>query len=142
MNLSRKARGLAPLCWLLATALSVSVAAAQSAPSGAAEELSDAQTVSTARDIQGMSVWDRKNELLGEVGDVILDQNTAELRLVVISHGGFLGIGSKDVAIEWAEIDYDAGARLLRTRSLTADDLKDRAPYQSDKGGVSIDDVQ
>ena len=89
-----------------------------------------------------MSVWDHKNELLGEVNDVILDRSTSRLRLVVISQGGFLGIGGKDIAIEWTEIDYDPRARLLRTHRLTAEDLEQREPYRSDKAGVSIEDVQ
>lgn len=117
---------------------------AQQAP---AAPLSSAQgagssDLETARTIQGMSLWDRKNELLGEVNDVVLDRNTSKLRLVVVTQGGFLGIGQKDVAIEWREIDYDPRARLLRTRKLTADDLEQREPYEADRGGVSIDDWQ
>ncbi|NIA67496.1 PRC-barrel domain containing protein [Pelagibius litoralis] len=96
----------------------------------------------TAREIQGMSLWDRKNELLGEVDDVVLDKATSKLRFVVIAQGGFLGIGRKDVAINWGELDYDPRARLLRTRKLTADDLEAREPYEGDSNGISIDDWQ
>ncbi len=114
---------------------------APAAPVSSAQgvESSDLQT---ARTIQGMSLWDRKNELLGEVNDVVMDRNTSKLRLVVVTQGGFLGIGQKDVAIEWREIDYDPRARLLRTRKLTADDLEQREPYEADRGDISIDDWQ
>ena len=76
-----------------------------------------------------------------QVDDVILDRRTSKLRLVVVSHGGFLGIGGKPVAIEWRELEYDAGARLLRTRKLTADELAERQPYETDQSGVSIGDL-
>lgn len=135
MSLLRPGRAALYLACLLTISLHATSAASQSAPT-------EASDLSTARDIQGMSVWDHKNELLGEVDDVILDRSTSKLRLVVISQGGFLGIGGKDIAIEWAEIDYDPQARLLRTHRLTAEDLEGRAPYRSDKAGVSIEDVQ
>ena len=112
-----------------------------SAPAASPANQSGSADVSTARDIQGMSIWDRDNELLGEVDDVILDRRTSKLRLVVVSHGGFLGIGGKPVAIEWRELEYDAGARLLRTRKLTADELAERQPYETDQSGVSIGDL-
>ncbi len=115
--------------------------AAESAPATSLASPSNSADVSTARDIQGMSIWDRDNELLGEVDDVILDRRTSKLRLVVVSHGGFLGIGGKPVAIEWRELEYDAGARLLRTRKLTADELAERQPYETDQSGVSIGDL-
>ena len=114
---------------------------AESAPATSPANQSGSADVSTARDIQGMSIWDRDNELLGEVDDVILDKRTSKLRLVVVSHGGFLGIGGKPVAIEWRELEYDAGARLLRTRKLTADELAERQPYETDQSGVSIGDL-
>lgn len=145
MSLLRPGRAAFHLACLLAVSLHATNAASQSAPvepSLSAPSASGSPDLSTARDIQGMSVWDHKNELLGEVDDVILDRSTSKLRLVVISQGGFLGIGGKEVAIEWAEIDYDPQARLLRTHRLTAEDLEERAPYRSDKAGVSIDDVQ
>ena len=84
----------------------------------------ESAAVLTAKAIQGLNLWDRDSELLGEVDDVILDRETSRLRMVVISLGGFLGIGSKAIAIDWTEIDYDPRARLLRTRRLTAEDLK------------------
>ncbi|HIC82251.1 MAG TPA: PRC-barrel domain containing protein [Kiloniellaceae bacterium] len=126
---------------LLAVSLQAGAAAAQSAPTELPASQADSPDVSTARDIQGMSIWDRDNELLGEVDDVILDRRTSKLRLVLVSQGGFLGIGGKPVAIEWRELEYDAGARLLRTRKLTADELAERQPYETDQSGVSIGDL-
>lgn len=107
------------------------------APDGISKLTED---LTTAREIQGMSLWDRENALLGEVTDVILDKQTSRLRLVLMSQGGFLGIGTKDVAIDWREIEYDPQARLLRTRKLTEEDLKEREPYQARQTDISITD--
>ncbi len=145
MSLLRPGRAALHLACLLTISLHATSGASQSAPADSSLSApipSEKSDLSTARDIRGMSIWDHKNELLGEVDDVILDRSTSKLRLVVISQGGFLGIGGKDIAIEWAEIDYDPQARLLRTHRLTAEDLEGRAPYRSDKAGVSIEDVQ
>ncbi len=111
------------------------------APATSPANPADSPDVTTARDIKGMSIWDRDNELLGEVDDVILDRRTTKLRLVLVSQGGFLGIGGKPVAIEWRELEYDAGARLLRTRKLTAEEVAERRPYETDQSGVSIGDL-
>ena len=134
---------------LLAVSLQGGSADAQSAPATPSAQTpstspanqADSPDVTTARDIQGMSIWDRDNELLGEVDDVILDRRTTKLRLVLVSQGGFLGIGGKPVAIEWRELEYDPGARLLRTRKLTADEVAERQPYETDQSGVSIGDL-
>ena len=89
-----------------------------------------------------MSLWDRENALLGEVADVILDRRTSQLRLILVSQGGFLGFGTKDVAIDWREIEYDPQARLLRTRKLTEEDLREREPYEARQTDISISDWQ
>ena len=94
--------------------------------------------IATAKAIQGLSLWDPNSKLLGEVDDVILDRETSQLRMIVISLGGILGIGGKDIAIDWTEIDYNPQARLLRTRNLTAEDLESQTPFDPDSNGVSI----
>ncbi|WP_299619739.1 PRC-barrel domain-containing protein [Pelagibius sp.] len=130
-------------CCLLSLLLHPSLAAAQEQPAApsTAEDISKLTAdVTTAREIQGMSLWDRENALLGEVADVILDKRTSRLRLVLVSQGGFLGIGTKDVAIDWREIEYDPQARLLRTRKLTEEDLKEREPYEARQTDISISD--
>lgn len=127
---------------LLTALLLPALAIGQEPSTAPAQTLQDSEkedsVISTAKAIQGLSLWDRNSKLLGEVNDVILDREASQLRMIVISLGGFLGIGSKDIAIDWTEIDYDPRARLLRTRKLTAEDLENQAPFDPDSQGVSI----
>jgi sporulation protein YlmC with PRC-barrel domain len=74
-------------------------------------------------------------ETIGDVNDLVLSPE-GQIEAIVIGVGGFLGIGEKDVAvdystIEWAERDGDRWIVI----SATAEQLKelpafDRAPYQ------------
>ncbi len=55
-------------------------------------------------------------EAIGDVNDFVLDQN-GEIGAVVVGVGGFLGIGQKSVAINWADLelaqDMDGNNRLI-----------------------------
>jgi sporulation protein YlmC with PRC-barrel domain len=51
----------------------------------------------------GKSVVNADNESIGEVNDLITDQN-GKITAVLIGAGGFLGIGEKDVAIRFDDI--------------------------------------
>lgn len=48
------------------------------------------------------------NETIGEVEDVVIDRN-GNLVGVIVSVGGFLGIGDKDVALDWDHVDLAPG---------------------------------
>ncbi len=48
------------------------------------------------------------NETIGEVEDIIIDQD-GNLVGVIVSVGGFLGIGEKDVALDWDHVDLVPG---------------------------------
>lgn len=47
---------------------------------------------------------------IGDINDVIVDAEAGTLKAVVIGVGGFLGIGEKQIAVPWdqLEINYDA----------------------------------
>jgi sporulation protein YlmC with PRC-barrel domain len=76
---------------------------AEAAPSGAPflgkQESSDWLVGS----LIGRSVVNADNESIGEVNDLVTDQN-GKIIAVVIGAGGFLGIGEKDVAIRFEDI--------------------------------------
>ncbi len=48
-------------------------------------------------------------ESIGEVNDFVLDQN-GEIGAVIVGVGGFLGIGQKDVAVNWDDLELVVGA--------------------------------
>lgn len=54
-------------------------------------------------DIKGKDVHNPKGEEIGVVEAVAVDTDKGSIAYVVMSHGGFLGIGEKLVAVPWRE---------------------------------------
>jgi sporulation protein YlmC with PRC-barrel domain len=54
----------------------------------------------TAVGILNKPIFNTMNEKIGDVEDIILDEH-GQARIVVISHGGFLGIGDKNAAFDY-----------------------------------------
>jgi sporulation protein YlmC with PRC-barrel domain len=79
-----------------------------------------------ASKVIGATVYDRDNAKLGDVQDIVLDKD-GRVSAVVVSVGGFLGVGAKDVAVKLNEIKTDNN-RLTLDR--TKDQLKQAANYQ------------
>jgi sporulation protein YlmC with PRC-barrel domain len=58
-------------------------------------------------DIYKANVYDNANHTIGDVKDLILDQN-GNITKAVIGVGGFLGIGQKDVAIPFKDLKVES----------------------------------
>ena len=60
--------------------------------------------------ITGTNVTSPDGEAIGDINDLIMDGETGQVTAAIIGVGGFLGIGQKQIAINWDElqIDYDA----------------------------------
>jgi hypothetical protein len=52
----------------------------------------------------GKSLYNAGDENLGDINDILLDKN-GSVRAVIVGVGGFLGIGEKDVAVNFASIE-------------------------------------
>jgi hypothetical protein len=52
----------------------------------------------------GMDVRSSANENLGDIQDIVLDQQSGRVAYAVLSFGGFLGIGDKLFAVPWAAL--------------------------------------
>ncbi len=75
----------------------------------------------TASPLIGTQVCNANKESIGKIDDVYLDKD-AKVSVVVISVGGFLGVGSKDVAIKWSDLTLGQEDRsLVVTTSLSKD---------------------
>ena len=71
----------------------------------------------------GTKVRNANKESIGKVDEVYLDKD-AKVTVVVVSVGGFLGVGSKDVGIKWSDLTLGQdGTSLAVTTSLTKDAL-------------------
>lgn len=52
----------------------------------------------------GSDVRNTKDELLGEIEDIVLDPANSTITYVLVSRGGFLGWGGKLVAMRWGDL--------------------------------------
>ena len=78
-----------------------------------------------ANKIIGSSVYDRNNVKIGSVSDIVLDRD-GRVAAVVLDVGGFLGMGSKTVAVNLSDIKADNNRLTL---DMTKPQLKEMATY-------------
>lgn len=90
-----------------------------------------AATQSTAIDANkliGQSIYNTQEEKIGDVESVILNKD-GKVRSVIVGVGGFLGLGSKSVAIDWDKLTVaDNGERV--TAGLTKEELQALPEYK------------
>jgi sporulation protein YlmC with PRC-barrel domain len=72
------------------------------------QQRSDRDKVSTIRASQWMDldVYDKSGRSVGEVEDVILDGGLNRANYVVVSYGGFMGMGDRLYAVPWAAFEH------------------------------------
>lgn len=74
-------------------------------------------------DLTGMAIENRADEKLGDIKDLVLDPSNGRVSYVVLSCGGFLGLGDRLVAVPWSALE----ARQVEDETeLTLDITKDR----------------
>jgi len=79
---------------------------ASASSSGGAQFMSQAQTGQwRASKLVGVDIYGSNNEKIGDVNEILIDKN-GQPQAVVIGVGGFLGVGSKDVAVQWSAIQW------------------------------------
>jgi sporulation protein YlmC with PRC-barrel domain len=79
--------------------------------------------------IMGQSIKNVDGQDLGKVEDVVIDQN-GKITYVILSHGGFLGIGDKLVPIPWNSIAAHGNATQNRNYLMVdmSKDMIEKAP--------------
>jgi len=95
-----------------------------------------------ASKLLGADVYNLNNEKIGDVEDLIID-NGKNIKAVVVSVGGFLGIGDRNVAVQPGSVvlseQQDGSARLVV--NTTRDDLKNAPAFNFadvDKAGSRV----
>jgi sporulation protein YlmC with PRC-barrel domain len=58
----------------------------------------------------GVAVYDSQDKDVGKIADLLLDKD-GSVKAVVIGIGGFLGIGTKDVAVPYSEVHWKTAPR-------------------------------
>jgi sporulation protein YlmC with PRC-barrel domain len=93
------------------------------------------------RDVQailGKSVRSSAGEDMGRLVDVVVDRE-GRPRAAIIDFGGFLGVGSRRIAVDWNALRFrpDSAKRDVITLELTRDQVK-AAPEYKDKQPVVV----
>jgi PRC-barrel domain len=86
-----------------------------------------------AESILGKEVRSKTDESMGRLIDVVVDR-TGRPRAAVIDFGGFLGVGSRKIAIDWSALSFESDGRdrdiivvdLTREQARAAPEYKDK----------------
>ena len=91
-----------------------------------------------AQGVLGREVRSTADENMGRIVDVIVDR-AGRVRAAIIDFGGFLGVGSRRIAVDWNAFRFrpDSAKRDVITLELTRDQVK-AAPEYKDKQPVVV----
>jgi hypothetical protein len=67
----------------------------------ATAQKTEAAVLLAASEVKGARVINFQNENIGDVDELLIEPDTAQIRFAVLSVGGFLGLGSTKVAVPW-----------------------------------------
>jgi hypothetical protein len=109
-----------------------------SAPPAATKEPSPPPSVTIigareAHGVLGRDVQSAAKEDMGRIVDVIVDR-TGMVRAAVIDFGGFLGVGSRKIVVDWSALHFGRVADKTDaiTLELTKDQVKAAPEYKED----------
>jgi hypothetical protein len=114
----------------------------QPASNPPAPETPAAVTILNNREVEGIlgrEVRDAADENMGRVVDVLVDHG-GQVRAAIIDFGGFLGVGSRKIAVDWNALHFPApgepGGKV--TLELTRDQVKAAPEYAEGKPVVVL----
>jgi sporulation protein YlmC with PRC-barrel domain len=83
----------------------------------------------SASAVIGAKVRNANKETIGKVDDIYVDKD-GNIKTLVISVGGFLGVGAKAVGVKWTEITFGRDDKsVMLTTSLTKEALEAMPDY-------------
>lgn len=99
-------------------------------------------TVLDRHDVQGVlgkEVRSAANENMGRIVDVIVDRS-GQVKAAVIDFGGFLGVGSRKIAVAWNALRFPGNAKQADRISLelTRDQVRAAPEFKEDKPVVVL----
>lgn len=87
----------------------------------------------------GTDVKDPAGQTIGEIDNVVLDRD-GRVESVIVTVGGFMGLGGRDVELRWADLkSIDAGNEVKV--DMTAMQLRQRPEYQAPSGTTTTGGV-
>jgi sporulation protein YlmC with PRC-barrel domain len=88
----------------------------------------------TVTNFYKQNVYDPSDTKIGEISDVLVGKD-GRVEAFIVSVGGFLGVGEKDVAVPFSAVRAtDKDGKWYLTMNATKDSLKDARGYKYDKG--------
>jgi hypothetical protein len=89
--------------------------------------------------ILGREVRSAANENMGRIVDVLVDR-TGQVRAAIIDFGGFLGVGSRKIAVDWSALHFPTPGKSEQyiTLALTRDQVAAAPEYQEGKPVVVL----
>jgi sporulation protein YlmC with PRC-barrel domain len=89
-----------------------------------------------ANDLIGRSVIGADGEVLGRVDNFLLSLSGG-IEHLIVSRGGFLGMGGREVAISWSEAKTEPGSDDIRV-TLTRSDFENAPVYEATGLGSAV----
>lgn len=65
-------------------------------------------TLASAEGLRGLAVHSRDGDKLGTIDQIILDKQSGRIAFVILSTGGFLGLGQSYHPVPWHALRYDS----------------------------------
>jgi hypothetical protein len=115
----------------------------QAKPPAAANEKAPPPSVTIigpkdAHGVLGRDVRSPTNEDMGHIVDVIVDR-TGTVRAAVIDFGGFLGVGSRKIAVQWSALHFaPADQKHPIVLELTPDQIKAAPEYSPSQEAAPV----
>jgi len=88
----------------------------------------------TVQNLLGRAVTSSAGEKLGQITDVIVGRG-GDIRAAVIDFGGFLGVGSRKVAVAWGALKFLPSSIVV---DMTRDELRVTPEYRPDEPIVIV----
>ncbi|MBV8427678.1 MAG: PRC-barrel domain-containing protein [Hyphomicrobiales bacterium] len=80
--------------------------------------------------ILGKEALSRTGEKMGQIVDVIVDKS-GRIRAAIVDFGGFLGVGSRKIAVDWQAVHFVPGGKTIRIiLDLTRDEVVGSHEYK------------
>jgi len=89
--------------------------------------------------VLGRAVLSATNENMGRIVDVLVDR-AGQVRAAIIDFGGFLGVGSRKIAVDWNALHFPPPGKPGQSivLDLTRDQVKAAPAYQEGKRVVVL----
>jgi PRC-barrel domain len=113
--------------------------AAEDGPPVRATEKESLATIAKGKQFEsvlGVEVRTRDEEGMGRIIDLLADRS-GQVQAAVIEFGGFMGIGTRKIAVEWSALRFEVeGQQPIVILDMTRDQLRVASEYKSHEPAV------